>query len=84
MKFRHAKVKTLDSHVYPGRPFWIEVDGNGQEIESVVEHWREAYVDPSFYPQEYYRVITSDNRAYVLRYSTLFKSWWISESGVMK
>jgi hypothetical protein len=84
MKFRHAKVKTLDSHAYPGRPCWVEIDGNGQEIESVMEHWREAYVDPSFYPQEYYKVLTANNKVYVLRYSTLFGSWWISESGVMK
>ena len=84
MKFRHAKVKTLDSHAYPGLPFWVEIDGNGREIESVVEHWREAYVDSSFYPQEYFKVCASDKKVYVLRYSTLFGSWWISESGVMK
>ncbi|HOO38151.1 MAG TPA: hypothetical protein PLU81_13215 [Deltaproteobacteria bacterium] len=81
MKFRHAKVKTLDSHTYPGRPCWVEIDGNGQDIEAVVDHWREAYIDASFYPQEYFKVLTADRNVYVLRYSTLFKSWWISESG---
>ena len=83
MKFRHARVKTFDSHAYPGRPQRFEIDGNNLEIETVVEHWREAYQDPSFYPQEYYRVLTSDKKLYVLRYSMLFKSWWVSESGVM-
>lgn len=83
MKFRHAKVKTIDSHAYPGRPRWVEIDGSRVGVESVVEHWKEAYVDPSFFPQEYFRVIASDNKHYVLKYSTLFKSWWVCESGVM-
>lgn len=83
MKFRHAKVKTLDSHSYPGLPLWVEIDGEGLDIEFVVEHWREAYKDPSFYPQEYYKVQASNKKVYVLRYSTLFKSWWASDIGVI-
>ncbi len=83
MRFKHAKVRTLDGHAYPGRPVRIEIDGEDVAVDTIVEHWKEAYVDSSFYPQEYYRVQASDRRSYVLRYSTLFKSWWISEGRVI-
>lgn len=82
MKYYQAKVKTLDSHIYPGRPVRIEIDGGkSMEIESVVDHWQEAYKDASFYPQEYFKVIASNKKVYILRYSTLFESWWSSELG---
>ncbi|MBN2297825.1 MAG: hypothetical protein JXM72_04500 [Deltaproteobacteria bacterium] len=81
MKYSHAKVKTLDTCNYPGRPVRVEIDGKGMDIESVVDHWHEAYNDPSFYPQEYFKVITSDKKIYILRYCTLFESWWGSELG---
>ncbi len=77
MKFAHTRVKTLDSHKHPGAPMWFEIDGNGLDVELVLEHWSEAYRDPSFFPSEYYKVEASDSRVYLLRYSTLFKSWWV-------
>ena len=77
MKFRHTRVKTVDSSRHPGQPVWFEFEGKGLEIEAVLEHWSEAYRDPSFFPEEYYKVEASDKNVYLLRYSTLFKSWWV-------
>lgn len=82
MKFLHSHVRTLDSHSIPGRPFWFKLDGmTGLEIEEIVDHWKEAYLDPCFYPQEYYRVQASDKQMYILKYSTLFRSWWGKRCG---
>lgn len=83
MKFSHARVKTVDSHISPGQPVWFEIDGNGHEIEEVLDHWSEAYRDPSFFPDEYYKVRSGDAKVYLLRYSHLFKSWWGMEYKVM-
>ncbi|HPR55509.1 MAG TPA: hypothetical protein PLV84_10305 [Deltaproteobacteria bacterium] len=79
MRFRHTRVKTFDSSRHPGQPVWFEYNGKGLEIEDVLERWSEAYQDPSFFPDEYYRVEASDRHVYLLRYSTLFKSWWVKE-----
>ncbi|HON39148.1 MAG: hypothetical protein ACOX3E_01995 [Desulfomonilia bacterium] len=79
MKYRHAKVRTLDSYTYPGRPYRMEIDGQSMEIEQVLSHWREAYEDPGFYPEEFYEVQASDKKVYILRYCILFNSWWVRE-----
>ncbi|HNU75745.1 MAG TPA: hypothetical protein PLE36_07960 [Deltaproteobacteria bacterium] len=79
MKYRHAKVRTADSYTFPGKPCRMEVDGRSMEIEKVLSHWREAYEDPSFYPEEFYKVRASDKNVYILRYCILFNSWWVKE-----
>lgn len=77
--FRHTRVKTFDSSRHPGQPVWFEFEGKGLEVEAVLDRWSEAYRDPSFFPDEYYKVEASDTRIYLLRYSILFKSWWVRE-----
>ena len=79
MKYRHAKVRTADSYTFPGKPCRMEVDGRSMEIEKVLSHWRKAYEDPSFYPEEFYKVRASDKNVYILRYCILFNSWWVKE-----
>jgi hypothetical protein len=79
MKFSHTLVKTLDAYKHPGEPTRFEVKEKGLDVEQILEHWSEAYTDASFFPSEYYRVTASDGKTYLLRYSTLFKSWWVRE-----
>ncbi|HPW68849.1 MAG: hypothetical protein WDA72_00280 [Desulfomonilia bacterium] len=79
MKYRHTKVRTADSYIYPGKPYRMEIDGQSMEIEQVLSHWREAYEDPGFYPEEFYEVQASDKKVYILRYCILFNSWWVKE-----
>jgi hypothetical protein len=79
MKFQHTRVKTFDSHHHPGQPVWFELGESGLEIEVILDHWNEAYQDPSFFPDEYFKVRASNDKIYLLRYSTLFKSWWVKE-----
>jgi hypothetical protein len=79
MRFSHTRVKTLDSYKHPGEPRRFEFNELSLDVEQVLEHWNEAYVDPSFFPSEYYKVAASDRKIYLLRYSTLFKSWWVKE-----
>ncbi|HVN72059.1 MAG TPA: hypothetical protein VMU10_08565 [Desulfomonilia bacterium] len=79
MKFRHTRVKTFDSGRHPGQPVWFEINEEGLEIEVILDHWNEAYQDPSFFPDEYFKVQASDRHVYLLKYSTLFKSWWVME-----
>lgn len=81
MNFRSARVRTADSYSSPGRPKWMEVDGEAEGIEEVLANWREAYEDPTFYPEEYYKVRAFSRKIYILRYSTLFDSWWVKDSG---
>ena len=79
MKYRHAKVRTVDSYTFPGRPSLMELDGESMEIEQILSHWREAHEDPGFYPEEFYEVKASDKKVYILRYCILFDSWWARE-----
>ncbi|MCD6570357.1 MAG: hypothetical protein J7L53_06615 [Deltaproteobacteria bacterium] len=79
MKFEHVKVKTRDEGISPGRPRYIDIDGKIVEIADVEHQWREAYLDPSWYPMEYFRIKTCENKRYILRYSILFKSWGIKQ-----
>jgi len=57
----------------------MDLDGKRLEITAILQNWQEAYEDPAFYPEEYYKVQTTDNRIYLLRYSVCFKSWWVRE-----
>lgn len=77
MRFEPARVTTLDSHKSPGPPVRFAFGGKILDVAGVIRHWYTAYTDPSFHPDEYYRVEASDARVYVLRYSTLFSSWWV-------
>lgn len=79
MKFAHSRVKTLDSYKHPGEPTSFEVEGKDIGVNQILDHWNEAYTDPSFFPSEYYKVSASDGKVYLLRYSTLFRSWWVKE-----
>lgn len=79
MKFVHTRVKTLDSYKHPGQPVRFVAGDEPIEVDQVLDHWNEAYVDPSFFPCEYYKVSDSSGKIYLLRYSTLFKSWWLKE-----
>ncbi len=77
MRFIHAEVRTRDGHRHPGEPAAFVSAGDALRVEDVIEHWCQASVDPSFFPEEYFRVRASDRRVYLLRYSHLFGSWWI-------
>lgn len=79
MKFRHAKVKTFDSHRHPGRPVSFSVTEDELEVDEIIDRWSEAYQDPNFFPDDFYKVKASDGKVYILKYSTLFKSWWVKE-----
>ena len=80
MRFRSARVRTADSYTSPGKPRWLELDGEYIDIEDVLTHWRQAYSDPTFYPEDFYMVRSIDKRTYILRYCSLFDSWWVKES----
>ncbi len=77
MTFTFTKVKTRDSYRVPGIPRFVELEGKLIKVVEVERRWHEAYLDSSWYPMEYFRIRTEDNRRFVLRYSTLFKSWGI-------
>lgn len=79
MTYRPARVQTRDTIRYPGEPKTFEDDTGRHEITEILERWSEAATDPSFHPSEYFRVLDTDGRCHVLRYHTLFDSWWIRE-----
>jgi len=79
MKYAHTKVLTVDSASYPGWPRTIEVSGVMMDVEEVLDHWISAAKDPSFYPNEYYKVKIAGGRVFIIMYNTLFDSWWIKE-----
>ncbi|HQP30988.1 MAG TPA: hypothetical protein PLB81_06645 [Deltaproteobacteria bacterium] len=77
MRYAHTKVFTVDSASSPGRPRRIELGGVMVDVEEVIDHWVSAAKDPSFYPNEYYKVKVAGGRVFILMYNTLFNSWWI-------
>ena len=79
MRFIPVRVKTRDEVKIPGVPKYVEIEGENLEITSIEQQWHEAYQDPTFYPMEYFKVTISSGKRYILRYSTLFKSWGIAQ-----
>jgi len=79
MKNSHTKVLTVDSSSSPGWPRKIELAGVMVDVEEVLDHWISAAKDPSFYPNEYYKVKVTGGRVFIIMYNTLFNSWWIKE-----
>ncbi|MEA2101463.1 MAG: 1-(5-phosphoribosyl)-5-[(5-phosphoribosylamino)methylideneamino]imidazole-4-carboxamide isomerase [Thermodesulfobacteriota bacterium] len=80
MKYLSARVKTRDSFRHPGDPICFEYNGETHEVRAIMEHWKEARVDPSMYHEEFYRIEAQNRQYYILRYSVLFDSWWIRET----
>lgn len=79
MKYAHTKVNTADGHDFPGQPRQIEVGGAMVEVEEILERWISAAKDPTFYPNEYFKIRITGGAVYTLLYNTLFDSWWIKE-----
>jgi len=79
MKYAHTKVRTVDSALSPGWPRKIELEGSLVDVEEVLDHWISAAKDPSFYPNEYYKVKVAGGGVFIIMYNTLFNSWWIKE-----
>jgi hypothetical protein len=79
MKYAHTKVRTVDSNSAPGWPRTIEVAGSMVDVSEILDHWVSAAKDPSFYPNEYYKVRVANGDVYILMYNTLFNSWWLKE-----
>lgn len=79
MRYAHTKVLTVDSASSPGWPRTVEVAGVMMEVEEVLDHWISAAKDPSFYPNEYYKVKVAGGRVFIIMYNTLFNSWWLKE-----
>ncbi|MEN6474713.1 MAG: hypothetical protein ABFD81_11920 [Syntrophaceae bacterium] len=79
MKYAHTKVRTADSAHSPGWPRKFEVEGTMVDVLEVLDHWVSAAKDPSFYPNEYFKVRVSGGGVFILMYNTLFDSWWIKE-----
>ncbi|HOJ13269.1 MAG TPA: hypothetical protein PLS81_12695 [Deltaproteobacteria bacterium] len=81
MRFSPAQVETMDGARRPGRPLRFTFEGGSVEVRAVRAHWYEAYTDPSFHPDEYFMVESTHETVYLLRYSTLFSSWWVRREG---
>jgi len=79
MSYSHTRVRTKDTHNYPGSPLSLEIEGEVVDVEQIMERWTEAYQDPSFYPSQYFKIRALNKKMYILRYSMLFKSWWVKE-----
>jgi len=77
VRFLPAHVTTMEGFRPPGRPLRFSFEGGDMEVSSVHAHWYEAYTDATFHPDEYYVVEAQDAAIYLLRYSTLFRSWWV-------
>ncbi|MBN1635155.1 MAG: hypothetical protein JW920_01495 [Deltaproteobacteria bacterium] len=79
MSYSHTSVRTKDAYSHPGSPLSVEIDGEIVDVAQILERWTEAYQDPSFYPSQYFKIRALNKKIYILRYSMLFKSWWVKE-----
>jgi len=77
VSYTFINVRTKDEYRSPGTPRFIEFEGSLLGVAEIEKHWHEAYKEASWYPMEYFRIRTDDNRRFVLRYCTLFRSWGI-------
>jgi hypothetical protein len=77
MRFERIDVQTRDGYRTAQEPKAFVWRGGRFDVEEVVDRWYEGYVGPRRVPMRYFRVRTSVQRLFVVRYHELFATWSI-------
>lgn len=77
MDYEKIQVECYSGYKVNERPMAFTYQGHRQEIREILDSWYEGGMDPTRPEVSYFKVKTTENRIFILRYLSLFDSWSI-------
>jgi hypothetical protein len=75
MRFERIKVSCRDEYRSQQEPTAFHWRGEEYRIRTILDRWYEGHLSRQRVPQRYYRVLTEDDRRFIVRYNELFDAW---------
>ena len=75
MNFEKVLVECYSGHKVNERPVAFTFQGHRYEIQEIVDRWYEGGVEATRPVTEYFKVRTTENQLFLLRYLSLFDAW---------
>ena len=60
------------------RPVAFTYQGRRREVKEIIDRWYEGGLEPGRPPIDYFKIKTTDDQIFILRYLSLFDTWSIS------
>ena len=77
MIFENISVECYSGHKVNERPLAFTFQGRRHEIKEIVDRWYEGGLDATRPATDYFKVRTTENQLFLLRYLSLFDAWSI-------
>jgi hypothetical protein len=75
MNYERIQVECYSGYKINERPMAFTYQGHRWEIQEIVDCWNEGDIDPTRPEVCYFKVKTTGDRIFILRYLSLFDSW---------
>jgi len=77
MNYERIQVECYSGYKTDERPMVFIYQGHRWEIQKIIDRWYEGDIDATRPEVNYFKVITTEGRIFILRYLSLFDSWSI-------
>ena len=77
MNYEKIQVERYSGYKINERPMAFTYQGHRWEIDEIVDRWQEGDIDSTRPEVNYFKVKTTEDRIFILRYLSLFDSWSI-------
>jgi hypothetical protein len=77
MDFETIAVECYSGYKANERPLAFTFRGHRREIGEIVDGWYEGGLDPARPAIHYFKVRTTENQVFLIRYLSLFNAWSI-------
>jgi hypothetical protein len=75
MPYERVEVECYSGYRADERPVAFTLDGQRWEVREVVDRWYEGGLSPGRPVLNYFKVLTTEGRVFLLRYNSLFNAW---------
>jgi hypothetical protein len=75
MNYESVRVECYSGHKVNERPLAFTYQGRRWEVADIIDRWYEGGLDASRPGVNYFKVRTTEGRAFILRYLSLFDAW---------
>ncbi len=72
-----VKVECYSGYVADEYPGCFYLDENKYEIQEVVDRWYQGEVDPEFPISDYFKVIVTDQKQFILKHEIRDDKWYL-------
>jgi hypothetical protein len=81
MSFQAIQVECVSGYKAEERPVAFTFEGRRREIGEIIDRWYEGGLDATRPMVNYFKIMTTDNQEFLLRYVALFDAWSVFMEG---